>query len=207
MNKRKWFEIGGIAAGVVLILFGLGALVLSVNGRSDVQSAIKQEQIVGTPDMTPDATRAAVEEAGLTGVSIPSCSVADEPITTGAEAKCFADYMRIHALEATGGQSYAEMGRFLDENGEPTSDADAAAKTDSGQPVENPLRQLWVTETALATALNMGYLAENITMFGIVVGIALVLTGIGFLVLSLGGALRSREADAAAAVSETPATA
>jgi hypothetical protein len=98
------------------------------------------------------------------------------------------------------------MGRFLDENGEPTSDADAAAKTDSGQPVENPLRQLWVTETALATALNMGYLAENITMFGIVVGIALVLTGIGFLVLSLGGALRSREADAAVAVSETPAT-
>ena len=123
MKRRKWFEIGGIAAGVVLILFGLGALALSVNGRSDVQSAIKQEQIVGTPDMTPDATKAAVEEAGLTGVSIPSCDVADEPIDTGAEAKCFADYMRIHALEATGGQTYAEMGRFLDENGEPTSDA------------------------------------------------------------------------------------
>ncbi len=204
MIKRKWFEIGGIAAGVVLILFGLGALVLSVNGRSDVQSAIKQEQIVGTPDMTPDATRAAVEEAGLTGVSIPSCSVADEQIDTGAEAKCFADYMRIHALEATGGQTYAEMGRFLDESGNPTSDPEAAATTDSGQPVENPQRQLWVTETALATALNMGYLAENITMFGIVVGIALMLTGIGFLVLTLGGALRSREADAAAAVSGTP---
>ena len=110
MIKRKWFEIGGIAAGVVLILFGLGALALSVNGRSDVQSAIEQEQIVGTPDMTPDATRAAVEEAGLTGVTIPSCSVADEPIDTGAEAKCFADYMRIHALEATGGQTYAADG-------------------------------------------------------------------------------------------------
>ena len=207
MNKRKWFEIGGITAGVVLILFGLGALFLSINGRSDVQSAIKQEQIVGTPDMTPDLTRAAVEEAGLEGVTIPSCSVADEPITTGDEAKCFADYMRIHALEATGGQTYAQMGRFLDENGEPTSDADAAATTESGQPVENPLRQLWVTETALATALNMGYLAENITMFGIVVGIALILTGIGFLVLTLGGALRSREADQAAAAESTPATA
>ena len=64
-----------------------------------------------------------------------------------------------------------------------------------------------MTETALATALNMGYLAENITMFGIVVGIALILTGIGFLVLTLGGALRSREADQAAAVTSTPATA
>ena len=47
MRKRKWFEIGGIAAGVVLILFGLGALALSVNGRSDVQSASSGEQIVG----------------------------------------------------------------------------------------------------------------------------------------------------------------
>jgi ferric-dicitrate binding protein FerR (iron transport regulator) len=206
MTKRRWFEIGGIAAGVILILFGLGALALSVNGRSDVRTAIKQEQIVGTPDMTPDATRAAVEEAGLTGVTIPSCDVADEPINTGAEAKCFADYMRIHALEASGGQTYAQMGRFLDENGDPTSDPAAAAKTDSGQPVENPQRQLWVTETALATALNMGFLAENITMFGIVVGIALVLTGIGFLVLTLGGALRHREADAAAEVRATPAT-
>jgi hypothetical protein len=79
-------------------------------------------------------------------------------------------------------------------------------RSDSGQPVENLQRQLWVTETALATALNMGYLAENITMFGIVVGIALVLTGVGFLVLTLGGTLRSREADSAAAVRGTPAT-
>ena len=108
--------------------------------------------------------------------------------------------MRIHALEATGGQTYAQMGRFLDENGEATSDeAAAATNPDTGRPVENPQRALWVTETALATALTMGFLAENITMFGIVVGIALVLTGIGFLVLTLGGALRTREAEAAQA--------
>ncbi len=206
MTKRKVFEIGGIAAGVVLILFGLGALALSVNGRSDVRSAIKQEQIVGTPDMNPADTQAAVDEAGL-NISVPTCDVAGEPITTGTEAKCFADYMRVHALEATGGQTYSQMGRFLDENGEPTSDADAAAKTDAGQPVENPLRQLWVTETALATALSTSYLAENITMFGIVVGIALVLTGIGFLVLTLGGALHAREAEAGETAKATPAPA
>ncbi len=34
-----------------------------------------------------------------------------------------------------------------------------------------------------------------------------MLTGIGFLVLTLGGALRSREADQAAAVTSRPATA
>jgi hypothetical protein len=29
--------------------------------------------------------------------------VAGESVDTGSEAKCFADYMRIHALESTGG--------------------------------------------------------------------------------------------------------
>jgi hypothetical protein len=47
-----------------------------------------------------------------------------------------------------------------------------------------------VTETALATALNMSYMAEQLALFGIVVGVALLLTGIGFVVLSLGGAIR-----------------
>jgi hypothetical protein len=36
--------------------------------------------------------------------------------------------MRIHALEATGGQTYAQMGRFLDAKGNPTSDETKAAK-------------------------------------------------------------------------------
>ena len=53
-----------------------------------------------------------------------------------------------------------------------------------------------MTETALATALNMSYMAEQLSLFGIVVGIALLLTGIGFLVLTLAGALRKESADA-----------
>jgi hypothetical protein len=52
---------------------------------------------------------------------------------------------------------------------------------------------MWVTETALTTALNMAYMAERLALFGIVVGVALLLSGIGFIVLTLGGALR-REA-------------
>ena len=39
------------------------------------------------------------------------------------------------------------------------------------------------------TALNTSYLAERVAYFSIVMGIALLLTGIGFLVLTLGGAL------------------
>ncbi len=55
---------------------------------------------------------------------------------------------------------------------------------------------MWVTETALSTALNMSYMAEQLSLFGIVVGVALLLTGIGFLVLAIGGALRKTEASA-----------
>jgi hypothetical protein len=54
-----------------------------------------------------------------------------------------------------------------------------------------------VTETSLSTALNLSYMAEQLALFGIVVGIALILTGVGFIVLALGGALRHFEAEAA----------
>ena len=46
-----------------------------------------------------------------------------------------------------------------------------------------------MTETALSTALNTSFFAERVAMFSIVMGIAIVLTGVGFLVLTLGGAL------------------
>lgn len=58
-------------------------------------------------------------------------------------------------------------------------------------PVENSARQVWVTETALSTALNASYMADRLSIFGIVVGIALLLTGIGFAVLVAGGAVRN----------------
>lgn len=60
--------------------------------------------------------------------------------------------------------------------------------------MSNGARNLWVTSTALQTALNASYMAEQIALFGIVAGIALLLAGIGFLVLTLGGALRRESA-------------
>ena len=47
-----------------------------------------------------------------------------------------------------------------------------------------------MTETALSTALN-AYFAERVSEFAIVMGVALLLTGIGFLVLTL-SVLRGR---------------
>ena len=83
--------------------------------------------------------------------------------------------MRIHALESSGGLTYAEMGRYVSASdpNDPagTNDAAAAAKDEDGRPVSNAARNLWVTETALATALNMSYLATGVAIFAMVVGI------------------------------------
>ena len=71
-------------------------------------------------------------------IELPTCDVVDEEIDTGREARCFAQYMRIHALEATGGLTYAQMGRFQSaanpDDPAGTSDEAAAAKDESGQP-------------------------------------------------------------------------
>jgi hypothetical protein len=185
MTKRKIFELGGVISGVILIAFGVVALFMSVNARSDVRAAIAEQKITATPDAA-EITNGKLEPG--------------QPIKTGADARAFADVMEFHALEATEGQRYAEMGRFLTSSGEPTDDEAAAAKTDEGRPVENGLRNLWVTETALSTALNMSYMAENLALFGVVVGVALLLTGFGFIILALGGALRRVRQEATAEV-------
>jgi hypothetical protein len=200
---RKAFELGGMLAAVVLIGFGIASIVMGVNGRDTVKSSIKQENIVGTPDMTPAAITAEAKKAGLNvdELSIPSTSVANKKITNGDLARAFAGYMRIHTLEATHGLTYAEMGRFVAKPGTPAKFTDGQGATSdpayavidpkTKQPVDNGARNIWVTETALTTALNTSYMAQQLSLFGIVVGAALLLAGIGFGILAIGGALES----------------
>jgi hypothetical protein len=66
----------------------------------------------------------------------------------------------------------------------------AATDPKTNAPVSNPARNVWVTETALSTALNTSYMATQLSLFSLVVGIALVLAGIGFAILALGGTRR-----------------
>ncbi|MEX2210980.1 MAG: hypothetical protein WD689_04375 [Gaiellaceae bacterium] len=188
---KKWFAYAGIAASVVLIAFGIGAIALGVNGFITVRDSLAAEKIVGGDDMSPALIREAAEEAGLTEYTVPGKDVVGQEIDTGDEARAFAGYMRIHALESTGGLTYAEMGRFATPDGNPagTSDPELALTDEGGEPVSNGARNLWVTATALTTALNVSFMAERLAIFGIVVGVALLLSGIGFLVLTIGGAL------------------
>ena len=200
---RKVLEIGGLVAGLVLIVFGVVAIVMGMNGRSTVSNSLKEQQIVGTPDMSPAGITAAVKTAGLKNITIPSCDVANKAIATGSQARCFAEYMQIHALEATGGFLYSQMGIYIAKPGTPKAQlmpgggtentAFAAIDPTTKQPIQNGARNVWVTETALTTALNASFMAAQLALFGIVVGVALVLSGLGFSILAFGGALRSPE--------------
>ena len=112
MERAKLLRLGGYAAGVILIIFGIGTIAIGIAGKNTVEDELSQEKIVGSPDMSPEGIAPGIEEAKLT-VDAPDCDVAEEPITTGSEARCFAQYMRIHALESSGGLTYAEMGRYV----------------------------------------------------------------------------------------------
>jgi hypothetical protein len=190
---RKLLAIGGFASAAILITFGVAAIVMGVNGRNTVQQSLSQENIVGSDDMTPALIKAAALEAGLpASTSFPTLSVAGKTIDTGAEARAFAGYMRIHALEASGGLTYSQLPRFATEDGKGTNDSELALQSD-GKPVGNPARETWVTATALGTALNASYMAESLSLFGIVVGVALLLAGFGFAILAMGGTLSGVE--------------
>jgi hypothetical protein len=202
---RRLFEYGGFVAAVVLIGFGIGAVTMGWNARGTVHDTLAQEHIVGTPDMTPNGITAEAKQAGLkvASLSIPSKSVAGVAINSGDRAHTFAGYMRIHALEASGGLTYAQMPRYATANGKGTNDPNQALKV-NGQPQDNAARNVWVTETALATALQSSYMASQLALFAIVVGFALLLTGVGFGVLAVGGALRNRETALSFGRSHTP---
>jgi hypothetical protein len=213
---RKVFEIGGVVAAAVLIAFGIVAIVMGVNGRSTVTNSLKQEQIVGSPDMTPSAIKAEAKDAGLpSNLSFPTLAVAGKKIDTGARAHAFAGYMRIHALEASQGLTYAQMGRYQALPNAPKQFTDGIGGTNdpkyavtdpkTKQLVDNGRRSVWVTETALTTALNASYMADRISLFGVVVGIALLLSGLGFAILAIGGALRNPQTALAAFRKRQPA--
>jgi hypothetical protein len=218
---RKALEIGGILAAAVLVAFGIGAIVLSIQGQNTVSSSLKQEQITGTPDMTPQTIAAEVTAAQKTQsqlfsklnaagakltpspIQTPTCSVADTLVSNGSQARCFAQYMRIHTFGATSGLTYSQMGRYTALPNTPLKYTDGLGATNNPQyaaldpktqqPVANGRRDIWVTYTALTTALNSSYMATQMALFGIVVGVALLLAGLGFGILALAGALRNRD--------------
>jgi len=227
VTRDRVFRIGGFVSGGLLTAFGIAVIVLSVIGGNTVNTNLKNEYITGTPDMTPSGIQpevdsikaeqqkiaAAQQKANIpasqqftfTPVEAPSCSVAGKHVDNGNAAQCFARYMRIHALGASSGLTYSQMGQYAakpdapdettDFNGGTSDPKYAQTDPQSGKPVSNGARNLWVTETALTTALYLAFTGNAISLFGIVVGVALLLTGIGFIVLALAALPRRSKAE------------
>jgi len=172
MSTRKVLAIGGVFASLVLVIAGVASLVIGYQGREEVRDTLRREQIIGPDDST-----------------IPG-----QLVDTGAEARAQADIIRFHQLELTGGLTYAEMGRFATPDGDPagTNVADEAAKDANGKPVANAARNQWITATTLITSLQTAYFAEQVGLFSMVIGAALLLSGIGFAVLTAAALLRWR---------------
>lgn len=153
---EKMLKVSAILAMVAGVLM----VAASVFGITFTYNNIARENIVTTEDS-----------------SIPNTPVRG-PFTLKAQA----DIIRVHSLKASGGKTFAEMPRTvpqLDASGKPVVGKD-------GKPVmvENAARNLWVTSTALTTALNLGILTYAFSALALFMGFVSIWTGITFHMLS-----------------------
>ena len=204
---RRLLEWGGIVSGVVLVAFGIAAIVMGMNGRSTVSDNLKQEQIVGTPDMTPKGIAAEAKAAHLpASIDLPTCSVAGLAVNSGdgrtaSRRTCASTRSRRRAARCTPRCRGTPRMTARDRRSGPGLEG-------RGRPAgDNPVRDVWINETALAGALNSAYMADKLSVFGIVVGVALLLSGVGFIVLALGALRPATTAAKKSAPGTVPVTA
>jgi hypothetical protein len=111
--KRLLF-VGLTLMSVGLMGGGVFALQQSITGRNEAKDKLEQEKIVTTED----------------------AEIPNTPVTDHQTAHAMADVIQKHALEATGGLSYSQMGRFVntDNPDDPagTSDESQALLDDNG---------------------------------------------------------------------------
>ena len=198
MSEGRGLRIGGYVSGGLLIFFGIAVVALGIWGFAFTRDHIEREGITFGPIEDPAVAEHAEQWAG-------------EPVDTGRKALAMAEIMREHTLSSTGGLTYAQMGQYqsAEDPSDPagTNDPEAAATDDNGEPIPNSARNIWITETALATALDMGFMSEMLSIFSIIVGFALLLTGIGLVILAKAVFGRGRSDAQAASSASPPATA
>jgi hypothetical protein len=164
---KKAFPIGLMIIGLVFIAGGAYTTYRGVDARAQVRDELLAQHIVTTPD-----------------ASIPNV-----PVDSAATAQSMADIIEHHMLEATGGQTYAEMDRFLSKDGGTTSDETQALTDQDGNPVANPLRNVAFQAVSLRTSLYTSVMAFNVANLVIGLGLMIAVAGlaIGGVGVALGG--------------------
>ena len=105
MDRGRLLQYGGLAAGIVLILFGIGALALSIDAHKTVGDELSpgEDRRLARHDALRDRESWSRRRAS-SDVDIPDCDVAEEEITQQARKRAVSPkYMRIHVLESSDG--------------------------------------------------------------------------------------------------------
>jgi hypothetical protein len=170
MNALRLFPKMVIAVGVAFAIAGLVAAGAGIYIRTFVGQQLTSQNIT-TPD---DAT-------------IPNA-----PVNSIATALSMANIIQHHANDSSGGLTYAQMGRFAVEGGDPagTNNADEAAKDPNGRPVPNQARNTQLTAAGLVTSLSLSAMAIGASYGAIALGVGftvlgIVIAGLGYALLGL----------------------
>ncbi len=170
MNKLKVFPKLVIVIGVVFALVGLVATGGGIYINNFVIDQLAGQNITTTGD----------------------ASIPNTPVNSIPTALSMAEIIQEHANARTNGLSYAEMGRFAVESGDPagTSNADEALLDEAGNPVANSARDTQLTASGLVTSLSLSAMAIGASYGAIALGIAftilgIVVAGLGYALLGL----------------------
>lgn len=157
---KKAFPIALMILGLVFLGAGFYTVARGFDAKDQVHDELVSQAIVTPPD-----------------ASIPNVTV-DSPAT----AKSMADVIGHHSLEATGGKTYSELGRYITKDGADTNDEALAAKDANGKPVANPVRNTAFQAAALRTSLYTSVMAWNVS--DLVIGLGAMIAAVG---VALGG--------------------
>jgi hypothetical protein len=170
MKALRLFPKMVIAVGIAFALSGLVVAGAGVYIRSFVVQQLTAQQIT-TPE---------------------DASIPNTPVTNMATALSMANIIQHHAAGSGKGLTYAQMGKFAVESGDPagTNNADAALKDANGKPVANGARTTQLTAASLVTSLSLSAMAIGASYGAIALGIGftvlgIVIAGLGYALLGL----------------------
>jgi uncharacterized membrane protein len=170
MKALRLFPKLVMVVGIAFVLGGVFTAGAGLYIRSFVVDKLEAQQIT-TPD---------------------DASIPNTPVNDIATALSMADIIQHHAADSSKGLTYAQMGRFAVESGDPagTNKADEALKDANGKPVSNQARSTQLTASGLITSLSLSAMAIGLAYGAIALGIGftvlgIVIAGLGYALLGL----------------------
>jgi hypothetical protein len=170
MNLVRLFPKLVIVVGVI---FAIAGLITSGTGIY-IQSFVSQ-QLAAQNITTPE-----------------DASIPNAPVNSLPTALSMANIIQHHAADSADGLTYAQMGRFAVESGDPagTNNADEALKDANDKPVANQARNTQLTAAGLVTSLSLSAMAIGASYAAIALGVAftllgIVIAGLGYALLGL----------------------